>query len=582
MIFTERTVKVSNGTATIDAPVILYRGDRKIEIKFTIVDAKFKFSEGANMINSMNASYAQLAIINPNGSNAFTEIAKTEDGIVVFEITAEMIDQLDEVGFFSFHIRLYDASKESRISLPPIERGIEVKEPITSEGEVTQVVNTVGDATVGDSVVEASEEPVGDTFDENGNYNLTTWSTGDKITEGKLNKIEDALDILSQNKPVDDNIEEIIDEKIEVKLDENLDEKIEEKVDEKLNGLFEVNENPVDLSTSYPLEGKYVDKTGKAYTTNYCLAMQYVPLRDYKEFIVTASAEYDTTLMVLYDQSKALVGYDGCPRDNNNQKIVWTSERLVVADILETYPTAYYISFSSYSIKEDHLHVYGVKEALSMTFDDIIASIQGISPLKDKKWVVLGDSLTESNSRTTKNYHDYVAEETGCTVVNMGLSGSGYKKLEDTSKAFYQRISDVPTDADIITIFGSGNDLGLSLGTVEDTGTDTICGCMKQTIENLFTIMPGARLGIVLPTPWIGQQPSNKDCAMAKYCEALKEIAGYYSIPVLDLYHGSNLRPWDETFRSLYYKKDDGNGVHPDEDGHALIANKFKMFIQSL
>ena len=69
---------------------------------------------------------------------------------------------------------------------------------------------------------------------------------------------------------------------------------------------------------------------------------------------------------------------------------------------------------------------------------------------------------------------------------------------------------------------------------------------------------------------------------MTKYCEALKDIASQYSIPVLDLYYGSNLRPWDETFKSLYYKRDEGNGVHPDEDGHAILANKFKMFIQSL
>ena len=69
---------------------------------------------------------------------------------------------------------------------------------------------------------------------------------------------------------------------------------------------------------------------------------------------------------------------------------------------------------------------------------------------------------------------------------------------------------------------------------------------------------------------------------MAKYSEALREVAKRYSIPVLDLYYGSNLRPWDETFKELYYKRDDGNSVHPDEDGHKILANKFKMFIQSL
>lgn len=35
---------ISNSGASIDSPIILYRGDKEIEILFTIVDSKFKFS----------------------------------------------------------------------------------------------------------------------------------------------------------------------------------------------------------------------------------------------------------------------------------------------------------------------------------------------------------------------------------------------------------------------------------------------------------------------------------------------------------------------------------------------------------
>lgn len=203
-------------------------------------------------------------------------------------------------------------------------------------------------------------------------------------------------------------------------------------------------------------------------------------------------------------------------------------------------------------------------------------------PLKGKKWVVVGDSLTEFNIRATKNYHDYVAEETGCRVVNMGVSGSGYKKREDTGHAFYQRIANIPTDTDIVTIFGSGNDLSLTLGNPTDTTTDTICGCMNKTLEVLFERLPGVKVGIALPCPWGGYPPKSKGNKMMLYSEALREVAKNHSVPVLDLYYESNLRPWDNTFRELYYKRDDGNSVHPDEDGQKILANKFKMFIQSL
>lgn len=202
-----------------------------------------------------------------------------------------------------------------------------------------------------------------------------------------------------------------------------------------------------------------------------------------------------------------------------------------------------------------------------------------------KKWVCIGDSLTEANARTTMHYHDYIAEKTGINVVNMGVSGTGYKNREgadDHGDSFYQRISSVPTDADVVTIFGSGNDLSHTLGTPTDAGTDTICGCVNTTIDNLIAIMPAVSLGIVAPTPWTNYNPATTGNAMALYVEALKTICANRSIPFLDLYHCSNLRPWTEEGRAACYSKDDGNGTHPDENGHRLIAPRFKAFLETL
>lgn len=201
-----------------------------------------------------------------------------------------------------------------------------------------------------------------------------------------------------------------------------------------------------------------------------------------------------------------------------------------------------------------------------------------------RTWVCLGDSLTESNSRTTKHYFDYIAEKTGIKTVNLGVSGTGYMRRKDINRAFYQRVSDIPEDADVITIFGSGNDLSSdqTLGTVTDTGTDTICGCINATIDAIYERIPLARLGIVTPTPWVGSMPSKTTCGMAKYSEAIVEICKRRSIPCLDLYHESNLRPDDENFRKLAFSKDGGNGVHPDEKGHEIIAASFQSLLERL
>ena len=37
MIFTEHTIKMSNDACEIDNPIVLYRGDYNVEIRFTII-----------------------------------------------------------------------------------------------------------------------------------------------------------------------------------------------------------------------------------------------------------------------------------------------------------------------------------------------------------------------------------------------------------------------------------------------------------------------------------------------------------------------------------------------------------------
>ena len=202
--------------------------------------------------------------------------------------------------------------------------------------------------------------------------------------------------------------------------------------------------------------------------------------------------------------------------------------------------------------------------------------------LKGLKWGFIGDSLTEKNSRALKNYIDYIVEETGIIAVNLGVSGTGYKKTEEGGTAFYQRVENIDDDFDIITIFGSGNDLSLTLGNVTDSDTSTVFGCVNETIKRIYAKMPTIKLGIISPTPWV-QYPNYTDGnKMQLLNEGLEKICKRGSIPFLDLYNGSSLRPWDGTFRTLMYSRDDGNGVHPDENGHKQIYRKILKFGESL
>ena len=166
MIFTDRAVKVKRGVSSINAPIILYRGDREVEIRFTLKEeAPFMFNKetGSNIIEVSEAAYGQLVIKTPNDLPAiFSEVAPTSEGKIVFKITGEMIDEITEVGNYSFQIRLFNESMNSRVTLPEVNGGIEIREPIASEDTASTVVITY-DATAKRVII--SDEFV--SYDEN-------------------------------------------------------------------------------------------------------------------------------------------------------------------------------------------------------------------------------------------------------------------------------------------------------------------------------------------------------------------------------------------------------------------------------
>ena len=137
MIFTDRTIMVQKGTSSINDIIVLYRGDKDVEIRFTLNEASpFRYGSGAspNIIEKTEAAYGQLIIKAPENLPAlFSEVAPTNEGKIVFTITGEMIDEIDEVGNYSFQIRLFDENKNSRVTLPEVNNGIEIREPIASE-----------------------------------------------------------------------------------------------------------------------------------------------------------------------------------------------------------------------------------------------------------------------------------------------------------------------------------------------------------------------------------------------------------------------------------------------------------------
>ena len=194
MIFTERTITVVNDSATINKPLVLYRGDKNIELKITIAESQFKFrnTDASNVIETTDASYAQLVINTPYNSPIFSDVAATKNGAVIFVITEGMIDEIREVGAYEIQIRLLDDNKQSRASIPPVSNAIEIREPIAIEDGSAVDSNAVNVAKVNRALTTTSA-PL-EVFDSQGNYIKKTWGDGDPITDAALNKIEVGID----------------------------------------------------------------------------------------------------------------------------------------------------------------------------------------------------------------------------------------------------------------------------------------------------------------------------------------------------------------------------------------------------
>ena len=62
------------------------------------------------------------------------------------------------------------------------------------------------------------------------------------------------------------------------------------------------------------------------------------------------------------------------------------------------------------------------------------------------------------------------------------------------------------------------------------------------------------------------------------YVNIIREMAEYYSLPVLDLYAESGIQPKVDAIREKFCP----DGLHPNDAGHVLLANKIYAYLRSL
>lgn len=216
--------------------------------------------------------------------------------------------------------------------------------------------------------------------------------------------------------------------------------------------------------------------------------------------------------------------------------------------------------------------------------------------LKGKVINFLGDSITAGAGASCqeKRYTDVFAREfLTAKVNNYGLSGSRIARQKAwppslADRDYCMRMDDMDPSADAVVVFGGTNDFGhgdADLGTPEDREPSTFWGACHTLMNGLLTRYPGKPVLIVTPLHRNAEDSVNGDgskpgngAPLNTYRKILMEAAEIYGLPVLDLYATSGIQPLNPVCREHLLP----DGLHPSDEGHAIISRRIGMMLQLL
>ena len=204
----------------------------------------------------------------------------------------------------------------------------------------------------------------------------------------------------------------------------------------------------------------------------------------------------------------------------------------------------------------------------------------------------LGDSITQGAGASTNEnvFHALVKKNLELKEArNYGIGGTRISRQDDGEPAYSEdfiKRAEKMEDADIVMVFGGTNDFGHGtspLGKFSDSTPYSFYGalhCLSQYLIRKYTGKP-----IIFMTPLHrkeeivgGEGAKEGNHTLYDYVCAIREVCEFYGLPVLDLYKTSMIQPQIEYIRENLCP----DGLHPNDLGHKLIADRIEGFLLSL
>ncbi len=205
----------------------------------------------------------------------------------------------------------------------------------------------------------------------------------------------------------------------------------------------------------------------------------------------------------------------------------------------------------------------------------------------------LGDSITESLgvSDQSKTYYARLKGKYGLEKVNgYGISGTRFaeqitpSEYEFYDRYFASRVDDM-ADADAVVVFGGTNDFGhgdAPIGEFADRTPKTFYGACHDLFRRLIEKYPGKP--IVIMTPLHRREEDDVrvkhgvSVTLKTYVNIIREVAEYYSLPVCDMFKNSGMQQAIPVIKEKFMP----DGLHPNDAGHELIAERLGEFLKNL
>jgi lysophospholipase L1-like esterase len=223
---------------------------------------------------------------------------------------------------------------------------------------------------------------------------------------------------------------------------------------------------------------------------------------------------------------------------------------------------------------------------------------------KDKTILFYGDSITNAwSDNDWVSYPEISAQYLGFNVINESQdSGTIAYKPEGTKSSLIDRIRDdsFDVDIDIVYVAMGTNDWAYSytpIGTMEDRITDDFYDNGETTtfyasLHYLINLLLNRYKGkpIIFATPIkrktvADATPDYKNGngkSLKEYCDIIKEVCDYYSIPVIDMYSESMLSPYLEYQRKEFFLETGETATHPNKKGLEIMARRVVAGLRSI